>query len=221
MKNTPLLPFRYILMAAMLSCTLAGAYAQTVYRVTTPDGRVVFTNTPKPNDNATPVPPTGGGTVSAPAKANNAASINANTFPSQLLRAYQTYPVTLYTTDNCPPCSDARNYLKEAGIPFVEYTVTTVHDIEALKKETSVTTATFPIFKIGSKTITNFQKQVLSNYLEAAGYPKTNQLPQSYVNPAPQPLTAPVSVKPAQPTQPANARPTPTPTTPDKPRERF
>jgi len=228
MKNTRHLNHRYLFMAAVFSCALAGgAYAQNVYRVTNPDGSVVYTDAPRANDNAVRVGPTGGGTVSAtPPARRNTVSIDADSLPYQVRRAYQAYPVTLYTTDNCPPCNDARAYLKEAGIPYAEYTVTTPQDIEALKKETSVSTSNFPVLKVGNRTLPNFQKQEWDNYMNAAGYPKTSQLPASYNNPAAQPLTDPATAaKPEQriitPETVRRVEPTPSPTPNNNPNIRF
>ena len=210
MKNIQRLTHRYIIVTALLSCTLVGAYAQNVYRVTQPDGRVVYTDTPRANDNAVPVGPTGGGTVSSSSsiRRQNTSTINTDQLPYQVKRAYQAYPATLFTTNNCQPCTDARNYLIQAGIPFIEYTATTVQDMEALKKETAQTTGNFPVLKIGNKVLVNFQKQEWENYLYAAGYPKTNMLPPSYVNPAPQPLTDPAAKPEPQVVEPHYVAPT-------------
>jgi hypothetical protein len=69
------------------------------------------------------------------------------------------------------------------GIPFTEKTVSSNADITRLKKlngESSV-----PALSIGSQQLKGYSELDWNNYLDAAGYPKTNQLPPSYRRPAP------------------------------------
>src|SRR6187200_2988048 len=55
--------------------------------------------------------------------------------PFDLRQVVSKYPVTLYTTTGaCEPCVQARQYLKQRGVPFSERQATSNEDIEALEK---------------------------------------------------------------------------------------
>ena len=52
--------------------------------------------------------------------------------PAALRDAMNNHPVVLYTTADCGPCQHARQHLSRRGIPFVEKTVGSPADVEAL-----------------------------------------------------------------------------------------
>jgi hypothetical protein len=68
-----------------------------------------------------------------------------------------------------------------------------------------------PVVTIGGQRITGYSETEWSEYLNAAGYPRTSQLPGSYRQPAATPLVAAVSPRSA-PAPAAPAAPSPAPT---------
>lgn len=98
------------------------------------------------------------------------------------------YPVTLYSSSNCAPCDSARQLLQARGIPFTEYTVGSAEDIEALQKLSGQNS--LPFATIGRQHLLGYAESEWTQYLDAAGYPKTSQLPPGYRRPSPTPLVA-------------------------------
>ena len=74
------------------------------------------------------------------------------------------------------------------GIPFAEKTVTTNEDIDALKRLAGV--PSLPFLTIGGQQLKGFSEVEWSQFLDAAGYPKTSQLPAGYSQLPPAPLVA-------------------------------
>ena len=118
--------------------------------------------------------------------------------PYELAQTVQKYPVTLYTSQGCgAPCGSGRNLLVSRGIPFIEKTVNTNQDIAALKKITD--NQSVPLLTIGGQQLSGFQDSNWSQYLSAAGYPATSQLPNTYHRPPATPLAPPAEAAPAPP----------------------
>ena len=207
-------PLAVLGLGAMVFVAAAGwpaaAWAQQVYRIVTPDGRVTFSDRP-PTDAAAkaapaPVVPLGG-----------AAGSDPGSLPFELRQAATAYPVTLYTGPECPPCQSARAMLATRGIPFAEKTVTTNEDIEALRRLAG--SPTLPVATIGGQQLRGYSAQEWAQYLDAAGYPQTSQLPPGF-RPAPAtPMVAVMPAKPASAPQPAtaSAQPAPPPLPPTTP----
>jgi glutaredoxin len=117
--------------------------------------------------------------------------------PYELQQIASRYPVTLYTGDNCGPCASGRNLLTARGIPFTERTVTTPEDAAALQRMSGDTS--LPFITIGGQQIKGYADTEWTQFLDAAGYPKTSQLPPGYRASAPTPFVAvqrPVSAAP-------------------------
>ena len=169
----------------------ADANAQQIFRIVGPDGRVTFSDkppvepTPKSGPAKTVAPPAGGSDTSA--------------LPFELRQAANRYPVTLYTSPGCDPCGPGRTMLLARGIPFAERTITTNEDIEALKRLSG--TPTLPFLTIGGQQLKGFSESEWGQFLDAAGYPKTSQLPASYT---PAPAAPMVAIQ-----EPQRARPAP------------
>jgi glutaredoxin len=187
-----------------LAAVVQGATAQTVYRIVGPDGKVTFSDKPPASAEQ--------GKVSAVGVGAAGAASNASV-PFELRQLMGKYPVTLYTTKDCGPCATGRSLLTARGVPFSERTVTTPEDTAALQRLSGDTS--LPFMTLGSQRIKGFSDVEWSQYLDAAGYPKTSVLPASYRNPAPAPLvtvqaaaTAAAETKPAEP---APAPPAPAP----------
>lgn len=195
---------------------LAPLHAQQVYRIVGPDGKVTFSDKP-PQDAKANVQAT---TPAATAGAGAGASL-----PFELRNTANRYPVTLYTGPNCAPCGSGRNFLAGRGIPFSERTVSSNDDIEALQRLSG--SASLPFLTIGGQQIKGYSEVEWGQFLDAAGYPKTSQLPPGYRQapaaplvavqaPRPAPAAAP-SAAPTAAAAPAPAAPAPTGPTPDNP----
>jgi glutaredoxin len=153
--------------------------AQTLYRSVGPDGKVTFSDTPPPPS------------VNAMAKAAGSlggAASPGGALPYELQQIASRYPVTLYTGDNCGPCASGRNLLNARGIPFAERTVNTPDDVAALQRMSG--DISLPFMTIGAQQIKGYSDTEWTQFLDAAGYPKTSQLPPGYRAAAPAPFVA-------------------------------
>lgn len=178
------------------------ASAQQIYRIVTPDGRVTFSDRP-PADAAARA-------ASAPVvPLDTPAGSDLGALPFELRQAATTYPVTLYTGPECPPCQSARAMLTTRGIPFTEKTVTTNEDIEALRRLAG--SPTLPVATIGGQQLRGYSEQEWAQYLDAAGYPQTSQLPPGFQRGPAAPMVAVTPAKPASAPQPATASALPAP----------
>ncbi|MDQ7954665.1 MAG: glutaredoxin family protein [Rhodocyclaceae bacterium] len=191
------------------SCALllaaGAASAQSLYRNVDANGRVTYTDRP-PAANAQPAPVgrSGSGTAGASAQ-----------LPFELRQIVQRYPVTLYTGDDCAPCTTGRQLLQTRGIPFDERTVKSSEDIAALERLSGRNG--LPLLTIGSQQLKGYSDTEWSQYLDAAGYPKSVQLPAGYRNPPAQPLVAQQAAPAAQAPAPAGVQPPPATPAPDAP----
>lgn len=160
--------------AAML-LTAGPAQAQMVYRVVGPDGRVTFSDKP-PLASDKPTATVGGGKSVG----------GGSTLPYELRQVASKYPVTLYSSSNCAPCGSGRALLSNRGIPFTERTVNTAEDVESLQRLSGE--SSLPFLTIGSQQIKGFADAEWTQFLDAAGYPKSSVLPANYRAPAASPL---------------------------------
>jgi glutaredoxin len=197
----------HALLALAAGLNASAASAQQVFRIVGPDGKVTFSDKPPPAaSNAR---------VTAAATDNSARAAASNSLPFELRRVAGQYPVTLYTGDNCAPCGSARSMLTTRGVPFTERTVTTNEDSQALQRLSGE--SMLPFATIGSQQLKGFSDAEWTQFLDAAGYPKTSVLPASYRPPAATPLVAvstPAIAPAAQPGAARAAAPAPAPATP-------
>jgi hypothetical protein len=162
------------------ACLWAPAVHAQVYRIIGPDGRVTFADRPTPDAKATPAPSlglpaaTGGGGLTG--------------LPAELSAVASRFPVRVYTGRDCAPCDAARALLASRGVPFSEKTVSTDADVRALRNLSGG--ANLPFATLGAQHLLGFSGSEWSQYLDAAGYPKTSVLPPAYRNPAATPLVA-------------------------------
>ncbi len=175
------------LVPLLLAAAAAGTPAQTVYRIVGPDGRVTFSDRPPTEPQAQAKPAKVGG--AGPDDDGHAA------LPYALREVAARYPVALYSSSNCAPCDSARQLLQARGIPFTEYTVSSAEDIEALQKLSGQNS--LPFATIGRQHLPGYAEAEWTQYLDAAGYPKTSQLPPNYHRPPPKPLVARAAAEPA------------------------
>ena len=159
-----------------------GALAQAVYRIVGPDGKVTFSDRP---------PPAASQAKSSQDTRAEAAAVGGNTgsaLPYELQQIARRFPVTLYTSKDCAPCNSARNLLNNRGVPYSERTVSTNEDNDALQRISGDNA--LPFGTIGGQQLKGFSDIEWTDYLNAAGYPKTSQLPSNYRRAAATPLVA-------------------------------
>lgn len=180
-----------------LMLVASATLAQAVYRNVDKNGKVTFSDQPPTASTQPAAPRTGASTV-----ATNAG------LPYELRQVAQRYPVTLYTGEECAPCGAGRSLLITRGIPFDEKTVKSNDDLQALQRLSGKTS--LPLLTIGTQQLNGFSDSEWSQYLDAAGYPKSSQLPSGFRNPPAQPLVALKAAEPATPAAaPAPAAPAP------------
>lgn len=170
-----------------LSALSLGVQAQSLYRIVGPDGRVTFSDQPPavaPGSKNTPAPKG----ASTGAAGSGGASSGGAGLPAELRAVSGKFPVTLYTGKNCNPCTTARNMLLARGVPFAEKTVDSNDDIESMGRIFGDTV--LPSATIGGQQLKGYSDSEWSQYLDAAGYPKSSILPASYRSLAATPLVA-------------------------------
>ena len=178
----------YVLACSMAAVGLAAlglpVHAQQIFRSVGADGRITFSDKPP---------------VSGSEPAATAAASSGPQLPFELRQAVTRYPVTIYTGNACAPCASGRNLLAARGVPFTERIVSTPEDIEALQRLSGETG--LPLLTIGTQQLKGYAETEWVQFLNAAGYPRTSQLPAGYRNPAPAPLVARAEAAPATPAQ--------------------
>ena len=180
-------------LSALLAGVTTASYAQQVFRIVGPDGKVTFSDKP-PAESTAKVTAAVGSSGSVVATAS---------LPFELRQVTQKYPVTLYTGDNCGPCQSARALLVSRGVPFAEKSVMTPEDSQALQRLSGENS--LPFATIGGQQLKGFSDSEYTQFLNAAGYPATSILPSNYRQAAATPMVA-VSAAPATTAAPAPAR---------------
>lgn len=175
---------RTALIAGTFVC--AGLASAQVFRIVGPDGKVTFSDRPPTDAKAAPA---------AAVPLGGSAGTSTAGLPLEVRQASGRYPVSLYTAADCAPCESARSYLRQRGVPFTEYTVSTREDFAALQRVSGG--GNLPFMTLGAQHVPGFSEAEWSQYFDAAGYPKTSQLPPSYRNAAPRPLVAVQQAAPA------------------------
>ncbi len=166
---------RLVSLIACHSLLLLAGVAQAQYKVVGPDGKITYTDRPPTGAKTQPVSTgTGGGGVAT------------GNLPYELRQVVSRFPVTLYTSADCSPCDNGRALLKQRGVPFVERTVSSTEDADALKRLEGMSNV--PVLRIGGQQLKGFSADEWNGYLSTAGYPEQSKLPASYSNPAPTPL---------------------------------
>lgn len=171
------------LLALACGCIALGSgtlQAQTVYRIVGPDGQVTFSDKP---------PATPASKVTPMDNVPSATAPVAPALPYALRQLAGKYPVTLYSSSNCAPCDSGRKLLAARGVPFSEKTISTAQDAEALQKLSGSNAV--PFLTIGAQHLAGFSASEWTQYLNAAGYPESSNLPASYRQPPAAPLVAP------------------------------
>jgi glutaredoxin len=183
---------------AVVIFTLAFPAMAQLYRWTDESGKTHFTDTP---------PPPKAKNVQRKNPGAAAASSDTAGLPFALQQAIKAAPITLYTTNGCEACSEARKLLNGRGIPFKEVSVSSEAQLNELKN--AVGTTSVPALLVGANVLKGFEQGQYHSALDGAGYPRSGILPQrnqaepkpadpasSTASPEPQP------VSPARPTGP-------------------
>ena len=158
---------RPLALAGALLLAAGAAHAQ--FKVIGADGKVTYTD-------REPAQPDGKVTALGAKAPVQAAEPE---LPFELRQVASKYPVTLYTMSGaCEPCVQARQYLKQRGVPFGERQAASNEDIEALEKVSGGRET--PTLTIGSQVLRGFGSDSWGQYLDAAGYPRESRLPSSY-----------------------------------------
>jgi len=101
--------------------------------------------------------------------------------PYALAQAVKNNPVTLYTSSDCVPCDQARNALRDRGVPFSEKTVG--NDADRARLADAGGSNSVPFITVGSTKLSGYAADELQRALTAATYPLTKRLPPGYQNP--------------------------------------
>ena len=193
-------------LAVLALAAAAGTAGAQVYRIVGPDGRVTFSDKPPAEASAKAAPSAGssGRTEGA-----------TGALPFELRQVATRYPVTLYSGPNCVPCGTGRSFLSQRGIPFSEKSVSSPEDIEALGR-ISGGSASLPLLTVGGQQLKGYSEHEWSQFLDAAGYPRSSQLPASYRQPGATPLVTATTVRPPETAaaEPTPAAPAPAPRAP-------
>jgi glutaredoxin len=184
---------RQMLPGLLLLLACASSSAQ-VYKWTDAQGTVHYTDTPPPQQRASQLKPPSAGTSGETAA-----------LPYELARAVKASPVTLYTTtqSSCTGCDLGRVLLRARGVPYLEKTVDTDEDKEALRRLAGK--LELPLLVVGSRKVAGFQDAAWQEALTSAAYPRSAQLPSGYQYASPEPA-APATV-PAPPPRAKKAAP--------------
>ena len=199
-ESKPLIPqiaIKLIAVFAIIMPATVDLYAQQVYKSVDKNGRVTYSEVP-------PLPGSGD-------KLTGESAANPS-LPYTLQQIVSRYPVTLYSSENCAPCISARLMLTQRGVPFTERTIASNEDIEAYKRINGDTS--LPLATIAMQQLKGYEESEWTKYLDAAGYPKSSNLPRNYRNPEATSLTPKKAVEKAEKEvaeKPATARPAATP----------
>ncbi|MEY4908885.1 MAG: hypothetical protein RL260_2603 [Pseudomonadota bacterium] len=178
-------------LAGLLVAGLVGA-ASAQYKVIGPDGHVTYTDRPA------------AGAVARPLGAVNRPTPIAE-LPYALRQAAGRYPATLYTAPNCGPCDSARALLQQRGIPLRELTIDRAEDVAELQRREG--RIELPILRLGAQRLQGFDASDWQATLDAAGYPRTSQLPPHWRATPAQPLVPPETEATARDADAASPRP--------------
>lgn len=185
----------------LLGFALCAGPALAQYKVVGPDGRITYTDRPV-------VAPPGGQVQPMRAAAAAAATARAP-LPLELRTVAERFPVTLYTSADCPPCESGRQLLQQRGIPYAERVVSSDDDTAALQRITNGRTV--PALMVGGQALRGFLDTDWQATLDLAGYPKESRLPRGWSAGPATPLVARAPAPDPAAAQPARLVPSATP----------
>lgn len=96
--------------------------------------------------------------------------------PYALQTAMRDHPVTLFSTDCGPMCTQATQLLEKRGVPFTEKNA---RDPQFQQELTALTGGKLevPVLLVGKNVAKGFEQDSWQSALDIAGYPKSNSLP--------------------------------------------
>lgn len=180
------------LIALLLFSAALPASAQ-LYRWTDESGKTHFSDTPPP--------PSAKGVQRKRASVPGGGEGAGAALPFVVQQAAREHPVTLYTTEGCDGCGEARKLLNARGVPFREVSVASEAQLAELKQ--AVGSNSVPALLVGPTVLKGFEAGQYNQALDDAGYPKAGILPpRNQAEPTP-----PSAAKPEQPaTEPGPVR---------------
>jgi hypothetical protein len=141
----------------------------------------------QPGVPGTPGTPGAPGTPGTPGAPMQAPGWLAGVTPDLQVLALR-FPVVLYTPENCgEPCDEARFWLLERGIPFLEARVESTADLNAFRRLGFG--IGFPALAVGNRRLSGFQEPHWQNALNQAGFPRPSRLPPAWQPPPAYPLS--------------------------------
>ena len=145
----------------LLAVVFTHAQADSLFRWVDKDGKVHYGD--KPAEDA----------IGAEQKKFGARSAAGDDdLPYSIRKAKQDFPVTLYVAPHCGEyCAQARSFLKQRGIPYVEKNLVMKEDVDAFKTKTGGNNV--PALTVGKTLLTGFEAGLWNGELDIAGYPKT------------------------------------------------
>lgn len=190
--------------------------AQNIYRSVDANGRITFSDRLSVVQQAGKPGKAGGkgtGSTAAPgtetaaaaedtAPAEAADSNAAADLPYALRQARSKYPVTFYSTGDCPPCDEARRMLVQRGVPYTERSVISGADLKALQALSGQ--EQLPFATVGQQHLVGWDADSWQRYLDLAGYPSQSALPGHW-KPSTATALAPQPTPPSPPAKPATA----------------
>lgn len=151
------------IIVAILAMATFSAEAQ-LYRWTDESGKIHFTDTPPPPS-----------AKDIQKKSGAISGGGAAPQPFVVQQAMRDYPVTLYTTEGCEACIEARKLLNARGVPFREVKVASEAQLKELNN--AVGSNSVPAMLVGQGVLTGFEEGRYNRALDDAGYPRAGVLP--------------------------------------------
>ena len=167
-----------------LSASASGAWAQTPYKVVSPDGKITYTDRPVTAQPGMQVQALKRDAISDAVSG----AVSGPPLPADLRAVQARFPVIVYTTLDCASCDSGRRLLQQRGVPYSERLVTTEDDIAALQRLSAG--RTLPVLTVGGQTLRGYSENDWLSTLDLAGYPKESRLPRGWQAPAAEPLVA-------------------------------
>lgn len=142
--------------------------AQTAYRWVDADGRVHYSDQPPPAE----VKRAELKRLGAP---NSIASGGLDYATSV---AALGSPVTLYSGGDCgAECAQARDFLRQNGVPYSEMTIRTAEDAAGFRRATGSAELSVPTLLVGSTAQKGYEEATWRKLLAAAGYALSSARP--------------------------------------------
>jgi glutaredoxin len=152
---------RKLMVAVLAVAAVTAVSAQSVYRWTDANGRVIYSDQPPP-----------AGAKDASERNVRGSSIQNNEVSLASSDAQKKSPVVLYVSECGDSCDQAKTYLNKRGVPHT--LIDPTRSAELNKKFRDDTGGNvLPVLKIGERKLTGWSEANWASALDTAGYPKT------------------------------------------------